>query len=175
MAVVDKLHPLGVLIDQVKAADARWDTDELLARRATERGWPASKQTISALRTKPLESISVKRVRMLMAALNLSAQPILEAAIRSMDFDWSAELQDGVEAAIRADGRLSSDDKRYLRALVKEMRRGHALVTGETDTIVYPAERDNNSPHSQPPAAGHVARGSEYALGERNEAQDNGL
>lgn len=122
MEPVDKMHPLGVLIEQVKAADARWDSDERLAERARGQGFAASKQTISALRTQPLDSISVKRVRMLMAALNLPAQSILEAAIRSMGFDWAADLQDGVEAAIKGDTRLSSDDKQNLLALVRSMR-----------------------------------------------------
>ena len=128
MSGVNQLHAVGQLIDHAKRMNPRWDTDELLAKRATDTGWPVSKQYISKLRREPIKSVNADQVRMLAAATGEPIDVVLRAFLEAMGLPTGREPRgDAVAEAIAADGRLSSEDRDTLLTLVRAMRRRGAV------------------------------------------------
>lgn len=117
---VKKLHPVGVLIEAVKAVEEWSDTD--LARRAEDAGYRISKSRISQMRTEPVKSVSPDNIATLSAALGVPADRVVRAYLDAMGFPLTEPSRFGTEEAIRADGRLSSEDKESLLALLRVMR-----------------------------------------------------
>lgn len=114
-------HPLGKLIDTIRESN-RWSYRDL-ARRAERAGFKMGDSQINALANNPISSVSIKQVRALAVALDIPERHVVVAFLGSMGYDVAGPSPSGVEEAIRADGRLSSDDRETLLVLLKQMRR----------------------------------------------------
>lgn len=142
---VRKLHPVGVLIEAVKAVEEWSDTD--LVRRAEDAGYRISKSRISQMRTEPVRSVSPDNIAALTAALGVPTERVVRAYLEAMGFPLVEPSRFGVEEAIRADGRLSSDDKDSLLALLRVMRGRHGRKSiggaggGESESRDVPERR----------------------------------
>lgn len=114
-------HPLGVLIKDAMEANG-WSLQDL-ADRATRAGYPVSRQGLSQLAANPVKSMHAEGVRRMVAATGLPERVVIVAYVRSLGLSWSETgAADPVEALIRADSRLSTEDKQLLLTMVEQMR-----------------------------------------------------
>lgn len=119
-------HAVAALIQRVKDQDARWNENAALARRAQAHGHRLTKQQIGDIVNKPIATIDAKRIHALAAALDVTPETVALAYLEAFGVRLSGVRQPGVEAAIRGDSRLSSDDKENLLALLGAMRKRRA-------------------------------------------------
>lgn len=140
---VNSRHPIAVLIDSVKEVE-QW-SDPTLVANAEAGGYKISKSRISQLRNEPVQTVSADNIRTLAAALKVPEARVVDAYLEAMGFPVREQPQSGVEEAIRADGRLSTDDKDTLLTLVRSMRRRTAQVGGGG-----PARFARKKPRPQP-------------------------
>lgn len=120
------MHPLGVLLRNTREVNG-WSQREV-GKRATRHGYKLSGSGVSALENEPINSVSAKQVRGLAAALSLPERVVLSHFLASMGYPSESGRGSTVEDAIRADGRLSSDDKELLLAMIRQMRRKGSSV-----------------------------------------------
>lgn len=125
------MHPVAVLIESVKAVEECSDVD--LAARAASHGFTISKSRIAQIRNQPVKSVSPDNIATLAAALNVPPRRVIKAYLQAMGFDLDLSIETSVEDAIRADTRLSSDDKETLLALTRSFRGRRPRLDGVAD------------------------------------------
>lgn len=79
---VNTPHPIGVLIDAVKAVEG-W-SDQKIVDRARARGYRLSKSNLSRMRSEPVQSVKPDNIRMLSEALGLSTDRVIRAYVGAM-------------------------------------------------------------------------------------------
>jgi hypothetical protein len=124
--VTQHQHEVARLIDDFREANPAWRSFSDLARRAGELGAPITRQNLYRIYSEPIASFTRGHVAAIAASLQLPTEVVLRAFLRSMDLPTLEYGLSGVEAAIRADTRLSSDDKENLLALLLAMRKRRA-------------------------------------------------
>jgi hypothetical protein len=115
-------HEVARLIDDFRRANPEWRSFTDLARRAGEHGTPMTRQNFYRLYSQPIRSFTRDHVIALSAALRMPIESVVRAFLRSMDLPTLEFGQVGIEAAIKADTRLSADHKRILSGVVAAMR-----------------------------------------------------
>ncbi len=159
---MEERHPLGVLIDTVRRANG-WSYDDL-GRRAQEHGFKASKSWAHGLATRPVETVGVRQVKALAAALALPERQVLAAFLASMGYSPPGDRGSvSVEDAIAADGRLSAEDKELLLGMVKTM---HARRPRFRDT----RQRSADVPDAVTFGNAELTDGGELVVGEETAA-----
>jgi hypothetical protein len=157
-----KLHPVAVLIDSVKAVEECSDQD--LVNRARARGHPTSKQNLSRIRTQPVVTVSAEQVAMLSDALRVPRERVVAAYLEAMGLPYREGGSVGTEDAIRADPRLSSDDKDVLLDLLRSMVKRRKKVS---DTEAVPNAVNGVG---DPSGGGvHVSRSAKSTQGHRHD------
>lgn len=120
MAAMKTPHPLGVLMRTVREANG-WSYRDV-AERAEARGHKLSKSGVEFLEKTPPASMSIERVTALADALMLPERQIVAAFLASMGYAPERDTST-VEDAIRADGRLSTEDRQLLLDTLASLRK----------------------------------------------------
>jgi hypothetical protein len=163
---METTHAVGRLINGVKSVNG-W-SDEFIARRARDRGHDLSKSNVARIRTEPVVTVGAELVMTLADGLNLPPQRVIEAYMEAMGFPYKERTVTS-EAAISSDGRLSSDDRDALLALLRFMVRrrrkteGYAnLEAGEEvrhETTLHGRTSPTEQPTEQPTGRDYVQFG----------------
>lgn len=114
-----------------------WSQREV-AKRAESFGYKMSDSSISGWEAGgSVQSVSVKQIKGLALALDLPERQILRAFLGSMGYPPEVDKGATVEEAIRADGRLSSEDRELLLTMVTQMRSRKTLsgLAGQGGTL----------------------------------------
>lgn len=119
MAMKPAPHPVAALIDSVMEVN-EWSYRDL-GERSSRFGGPA-RSTISSWRNDEITTVSGDQIRELAKILDVPVQRVIRAYLVSMGLPVDPEPVADVEAAINADGSLSSERRRTLLAVVKALR-----------------------------------------------------
>ena len=140
-----ELHAVGRLIEAQKVVEG-W-SEEDIARRARARGLPMTKQNLGRIKNEAVKTVSAETIEALAVGLNVPEQRVIAAYMDMFGFPLrQVPGFTSTEAAIRADVRLSSDDKANLLALLGSMiRRKNTKQTIDADI----AAGDNKSPTTE--------------------------
>ena len=128
-----KMHPVAVLIERVKAEEHCTDAD--LVRRARDFNQPISKARWSQILNDPVKYVSADQIATLTAALQRPASMIIAAYLEALGYPLPPASRVALEVAIADDGRLSSEDKSHLLALLRSLlrvKRGHGNRNAKT-------------------------------------------
>lgn len=131
---VSRRNPLGELIDNVEAVNSWSDAD--LSRKAKAHGLSLSTSRLSQFRQGDFSSVSADQVQALALVLEEPPAKVARAFLVAigMSYVLPSDVSQGVEAAIRADGRLNAEDRDLLAGVLRLMvkRRRRLPAEGET-------------------------------------------
>jgi hypothetical protein len=114
-------HPLGALIETMREVNG-WSHEDV-AKDARMRGFKVSKSAAHRIETVKPELMRKDQIEWMSAVFGLGERQIIAAFLASMGYTLALDGPSTVEDAVRADTRLSSDEKEILFDVVRGMRR----------------------------------------------------